>query len=379
MPLPMRANRWTDEILEGFRQRGDPLADETVKNLFQQGQVETANVLLKQLIRNDQLVPEELPEMLREYLLRTARLPDWADPDLVRQGEALFGRYGPQAVVSLFCGALPASYAAAKGVQVIHLTARLATDPFRRIMETAQMLIDVLAPDGLAPGGSGIRSAQKVRLMHAAVRHLLLHSGEWNPEWGHPINQEDLAGTLVDFSYAVIVGLEKLGCTLSRQEQNAYVHCWKVVGHMMGLEAAVLPDDVEDCAALAEVIQRRHFRASPEGQELTRALIQMAEHVTPGDLFDGIAASLMRHILGEEISDMLKVPPADWTRHLIGPLSMLNRASDELGDHSRVVAKISELFGRKLVEGMVWMNRGAGRPPFRIPSTLRESWKVQGR
>jgi hypothetical protein len=375
----MRANRWTDEFLDGFRQRGDPLADETVKNLFQQGQVETANALMKHLIRNDQLVPDALPEMLREYLVRTEALPDWADPGLVRQGEALFGRYGPQAVVSLFCGALPASYAAAKGVQVIHLTARLATDPFRRIMETAQMLVDVLAPDGLAPGGSGIRIAQKVRLMHAAVRHLLLESGQWNPEWGHPINQEDLAGTLADFSYTVILGLEKLGCTLSRQEQNAYLHCWKVVGHLMGLETAVLPDDVEDCAALTAVIQRRHFRASPEGQELTRALIQMAEHVTPGDLFDGLAASLMRHILGEEIADMLAVPPADWTRHLIGPLAMLGKASDELGDRSWVVAKLAEVFGRKLVEGMVWMNRGAGRPPFRIPSTLRESWNVRGR
>ncbi|HEX5749664.1 MAG TPA: oxygenase MpaB family protein [Archangium sp.] len=375
----MRANRWTDDLLDGFRTRGDPLADETVKNLFQQGQVETANALLKQLIRNDQLVPGELPEMLREYLLRTEQLPDWADPALVRHGEALFGRYGPQAVVSLFCGALPASYAAAKGVQVIHLTARLVTDPFRRIMETAQMLIDVLAPDGLAPGGSGIRSAQKVRLMHAAVRHLLLESGQWNPAWGYPINQEDMAGTLVDFSYAVIVGLEKLGCTLSREEQNAYLHCWKVVGHLMGLETVALPEDIEDCAALAEAVQRRHFRASPEGQEMTRALIQMAEHVTPGNLFDGMAASLIRHILGEEVADMLKVPPADWTRYLIGPLAMLGRASDELGDHSRVVARLSEVFGRKLVEGMVWMNRGAGRPPFRIPSTLRESWNVQGR
>jgi mpaB/rubber oxygenase-like protein len=379
MPWPMRANRWTDDLLDGFRLRGDPLADETVKNLFQRGQVETANSLLKQLIRNDQLVPHELPEMLREYLLRTEQLPDWADPELVRHGEALFGRYGPQAVVSLFCGALPASYAAAKGVQVIHLTARLATDPFRRIMETAQMLIDVLAPDGLAPGGSGIRSAQKVRLMHAAVRHLILESGQWNPEWGYPINQEDLAGTLVDFSYAVIVGLEKLGCTLSRQEQNAYLHCWKVVGHLMGMEAAALPEDIEDCAALSEVVQRRHFRASLEGQEMTRALIQMAEHVTPGNLFDGMASSLIRHILGEEIADMLKVPPADWTRHLIGPLAMLGRASDELGDRSTVVARLAEVFGRKLVEGMVWMNRGAGRPPFRIPSTLRESWNVQGR
>ncbi|HYO51517.1 oxygenase MpaB family protein [Archangium sp.] len=375
----MRTHRWTDEFLDGLRQRGDLLADKTVKNLFQQGQVETANGLLKQLIRNDQLVPDTLPPGLREYLRRTEQLPSWADPDLVREGEALFGRYGPQAVVSLFCGALPASYAAAMGVQVIHLTARLATDPFRRIVETAQMLVDVLAPDGLAPGGSGIRTAQKVRLMHAAVRHLLLESGQWNPEWGHPINQEDLAGTLVDFSYAVIVGLEKLGCTLSAREQNAYLHCWRVVGHVMGLEPAAIPEDMEDFAALAEVIQRRHFRASPEGQDLTRALIQMAEHVTPGDLFDGIAASLMRHILGEEIADMLKVPPADWTRHLIGPMALLSKASDELGDRSPAVAKLAEVFGRKLVEGMVWMSRGAGRPPFRIPSALRESWNVQGR
>jgi hypothetical protein len=375
----MHDNRWTDEFLEGFRQKGDPLADETVKNLFRQGQVETANALMKQLIRNDQLVPDTLPAPLREYLVRTERLPSWADPELIRHGESLFGRYGPQAVVSLFCGALPASYAAAKGVRVIHLTARLATNPFRRIMETAQMLVDVLAPGGLEPGGAGIRSAQKVRLMHAAVRHLILESGEWNPEWGHPINQEDLAGTLVDFSYAVVVGMEKLGCTLSKREQDAYFHCWRVVGHVMGLDPAVLPEDMEDCAALAQAVQRRHFRASPEGQELTRALIQMAEHVTPGDLFDGLAASLMRHILGEEIAEMLKVPPADWTRHLIGPLALLGKASDGLGDRSRAVAKLAELFGRKLVEGMVWMNRGAGRPPFRIPQSLRESWNVEGR
>ncbi|PTL80659.1 oxygenase MpaB family protein [Vitiosangium sp. GDMCC 1.1324] len=374
----MGANRWTDEFLDGCRQRGDPLADETVKNLFRQGQVETANALMKQLIRNDQLVPEKLPGLLREYLAQTGGLPSWADPEVMRQGEALFGRYGPQAVVALFCGALPASYAAAKGVQVIHLTARLATDPFRRIMETAQMLVDVLAPGGLEPGGNGLRSAQKVRLMHAAVRHLILESGEWNPEWGHPINQEDLAGTLVDFSYAVVLGLEKLGCTMSEQEQNAYLHCWKVVGHVMGLDPAVIPEDMADCAALAEAVQRRHFRASLEGQELTRALIQMAEHVTPGDLFDGMAASLMRHILGEEIAEMLKVPPADWTRYLIGPMALLGRASDELGDRSRAVAKLAEIFGRKLVEGMVWMNRGAERPPFRIPQMLRDTWRVEG-
>jgi hypothetical protein len=280
-------------------------------------------------------------------------------------------------VVALFCGALPASYAAAQGVQVLHLTSRLATDPHRRIIETSQMLMDVMAPGGLEPGGAGIRTAQKVRLMHAAVRYLILESGRWNPEWGHPINQEDLAGTLSAFSYAVLLGLEKLGCTLSPQEQEAYLHCWKVVVHVMGLEDALQPVDMEECKALSDAIRRRHFRASPEGQEMTRALLQTAAHVTPGNLFDGMAASLIRHILDDEVADLLAVPPADWTRHLIGPLRMVGALADELGDRSPAVAKLAEVFGRKLVEGLIWVDRGPERPPFRIPHALQESWNVR--
>jgi hypothetical protein len=373
----MASNRWTDEFLNRFRQKGDGPADEAVKRLFREGQVESANVLMKDLVRNDQLVPESMPPALREYLHGTDDLPTWADPELIRQGASLFGRYGPQMVVSLFCGALPASYAAAQGVQVLHLTSRLATDSYRRIIETSQMLVDVMSPGGLEPGGLGIRTAQKVRLIHSAVRYLILQSGKWNPEWGHPINQEDLAGTLTAFSHAVLLGLEKLGCTLSPQEQEAYLHCWKVVVHVMGLEAELQPADMEECRALSDAIRRRHFRASPEGQEMTRALIETAEHVTPGNLFDGIAASLIRHILEDDVADLLAVPPADWTRYLIGPLRLVGAIADGLGDNSPAMAKLAEVFGRKLVEGLIWVDRGPDRPPFRIPQALQESWNVR--
>jgi hypothetical protein len=53
-------------------------------------------------------------------------------------------------------------------------THRLINHPFRRIVETAQFVLDVMAPDGLGHSGRGVRSAQKVRLMHAAIRHLIL-------------------------------------------------------------------------------------------------------------------------------------------------------------------------------------------------------------
>ena len=96
--------------------------------------------------------------------------------------------------MSLACASLPACYAARRGVQLLSLTARLQSDPVRRIGETAQLTLDGMAPGGLVPGGRGVRDAQKVRLMHAAVRHLVRDSDVYDPEWGVPINQEDSRG-----------------------------------------------------------------------------------------------------------------------------------------------------------------------------------------
>src|SRR5262245_15657081 len=81
------------------------------------------------------------------------------------------GAMGPEIIMTLFCYGLPSCYAAAKGVQVLALTTRLFSNPTRRVIETAQMVVDVMAPGGLAARGRGIRTAQKVRLMHAAVRY----------------------------------------------------------------------------------------------------------------------------------------------------------------------------------------------------------------
>ena len=45
----------------------------------------------------------------------------------------------------------------------------------QRIFETAQFLFDVLDEESLGEKGRGVRSAQRVRLMHAAIRRLVHH------------------------------------------------------------------------------------------------------------------------------------------------------------------------------------------------------------
>jgi uncharacterized protein (DUF2236 family) len=375
----MNAQPWTNEFLNAMREQCDPLADETVRALFQQGKVPAANALMKQLVVNEQLSVELLAPPLREYFEQSSQLPAWADMGLVQQGEELFGRYGPHIVTALFCASLPSCYAAVKGVQVLHLTARLETDPYRRVVETAQLIVDVMAPGGLALGGRGIRSAQKVRLMHAAVRHLIHQKGEWNAAWGKPINQEDMAATLLTFSTVVLHSLERMGCDLSDTERRAYYHAWRVVGHVMGIDARLMPETPEEGVRFQQLVQSRLFAPSPEGQAMNRALLQLMEHVTPGNLFDSMPGALMRHLLGDTTADLLAVPASGWTRAMMGPLRVLGWVSDEVVDfHGPLAAKLVGMFGRRLVEGLVWVNRGPERVPFRLPTALRSSWNVRG-
>ncbi|MDY7231772.1 oxygenase MpaB family protein [Hyalangium rubrum] len=375
----MKERAWTDDFLNTMREQCDPLADETVRNLFQQGKVPATNALMKQLVVNEQVSLEMLAPPLRDYFEQTGQLPSWAEPRLILQGEELFGRHGPSIVTALFCASLPSCYAASKLVQVLHLTARLESNPYRRIVETMQMIIDVMAPGGLAQGGRGLRSAQKVRLMHAAVRHLILQRGTWNSEWGQPINQEDMAFTLLTFSTIVLRSLDRMGCVLTDAERRAYYHAWRVVGHVMGIDARLMPETPEEGARFEQVLQRRLFGATPEGQMMTRALLQLMEHITPGNLFDGLPATLMRHLMGKDTAEMLAVPASDWTSLLMGPLQALGWVSHEMVDlHGPGAAKLAGMFGRRLVEGLFWVNRGPERVPFRLPTTLRDSWDVRG-
>src|ERR1022692_2275462 len=247
----MDTPRWNDAQLDAMRQTQDPVADPVVAALFAAGKVDAVNSLMRTLVENDGLPPGALPVSVTDYLAATGGLPDWADPAKIAAGERVFWRYGPAMIAILHCYALPFCYAGRKGVQVLALTARLTGNPARRVIETAQMVVDVMRPGGLGAEGSGIRTAQKVRLMHAGVRCLIGQYPGWKPEFDLPINQEDLAGTLLSFSYISLDGLQRLGYVLSNDEIEGYLHAWKVAGHILGIRPEMLPVDYADATAPA--------------------------------------------------------------------------------------------------------------------------------
>ena len=273
------SSRWTDTLLDSMRKLGDPVADAPVAAVLERGGVDAVNAMMQTLVRVDQLVPEALPAEIQDYLGATLPLPEWADMGKIKRGQQLFETWGLQIACCLFCASLPSAYAAAKGVKVLCMTARLDTDARRRVMETGQFLVDVATVGGLDETGKGRRTIQRVRLMHAAVRHLIkarneLTPGMWPADWGTPINQEDLAGTRMSFSYVFSDPMRRLGVRVPAKDVEAYLHLWNVIGHLLGLRDELLVRDIADAADLVDTIRRRQFKASAEGQELTGALIE---------------------------------------------------------------------------------------------------------
>lgn len=389
----MMASRWTDDFLDRMREEGDPLADRTVAAIFERGDLDEVNRLMRTLIRDDGVPSDELPPEVREYLEASSRLPDWMDPAVVERGEELFVDHGITSTVLLSCASLPECYVMKNGIHVLWLTQKLEEHVHRRVLETAQMIMDVMSPGGLGSAGKGLRSAQKVRLMHASIRHLVLQEPEdtepqgrpegfaevlgrhrWNPAYGHPVCQEDMAYTLMTFSWVGVRGLEDLGVALDDADKDAYIHCWNVVGHVMGIRDDLLPADHREAETLFRTIKERQQGATPEGQGMTAALVGFVESLFPR-LLRPVPRLLMRELLGDPTADLLAIPPAGGLqrvvqRLLVGAWRLVDREIGKVDVSHPRLHHLSERLHLELLKKWGAMPRGWQRELFSLPDHL---------
>lgn len=376
---------WTNALLDEARSEGDAVADAAIDELFREGNVDAVNALMRTLVVNDGLPAESLPAAIRDYLSRTAAPADIESTQMA-QAQEIFGVMGPEILAVLGFYSLPADYAAKKGVQVLYRTGRLLTNPTRRVFETTQMVVDVMAPGGLGPHGRGLRSAQKVRLMHAAVRHLLKNDPRqpWDPALGTPINQEDLAGTLMSFSFVVLDGLERLGAELAPEDRDAYFRAWMAIGRIMGVKDELIPETLDECRALTQLIHERQIAGSPEGAALAKALLEGYRGLMPW-LLKGAPLSTIHFFLdrdpftGQNVAELLGLPPANWTRHLVKLVAWFERLFGKRNIHPSLEDQALSYVSRHLIEGLLLVERGGQRAPFSIPDTLQARWGIKAR
>ncbi len=372
-----------------LRSVGDPLADAVVAEHFAGGGPPAA--LFGALVRRTYRPagdPDDPDDPVGRYLAEQPAWPAWADPAVVRRGQQVFERWGPQILPSLLLASLPEAYAAAKGVQVLALTARLATDPRRRLVETTQLTVDAMSVGGLDVGARGYTAVRRVRLMHAAIRYLIAHDPlvthtcdpsvphRWCPGWGTPINQEDLLGTLVTFTTVVLESLERFGVHLPEADAEAYVHAWSLAGHLLGIDPDLLPFDVATARRVQEVVRARQFAASEAGRYMAAALEGLAASQMRPRWLSGLPRTTTRHLVGEHTADLLGLAPADWTRVFFAPARRVLTAMSLQEQHDRLVRGLATRLNRRFVDGFVDVESVGDRATFALPTHLADAWAI---
>ena len=387
---------WTDTFLDGMRHATDEVADTVVAAVYESGKLDAVNRLLTGMLHSDAAPPEGTPQVVDRYLLETAALPDWADPEKVHCAEHLFSQHGLLASAILCCASLPECYLDKEGVPALASTQRLKEHVYRRIWETSHMVISVMQPGGLARGGDGVRACQRVRLMHAAIRQLLLSQGvpvgaddqlghelaamPWDTaKLGKPLNEEDMAYVLLTFSYVGVRGLETLGVEVTHAEREAYVHAWNVVGHLMGIRRGIMAESYEDARWLFEKIKARRKGESPDGKALTKALMDWMDEIMP-PLLKNVPELLICELIGKDDAALLGVRRGAFARLEENVLRTALRAiTDITGDTFEDVPltrHAAEVLFRLLVKKIWRMDRQWHRELFAIPPALQQSWRL---
>lgn len=322
---------YTPESMDSLRLLGDELADATVDTLFARGEVGKFNTLMRYFSTVGQELPEGLPDVAREYLHATATPPAWVDWGEMEKARLFFIDNNVHISTALAFSAMPACYAVPHVAQLLSATHSLEY-PSRRMAETGQFTVYLMRPDAFEAGSRFIPAAQKVRLLHASIRHHMRREGRWDVDaLGTPICQEDMIGGQMMFSIQVLDALHRLGVHMSVDGAESYFYAWRVVGAMLGISPEHAPADVASAREFSDLYMTRHMGPSEEGARLTRQLIELYEEVVPGTLFDPVVGALIRYLVGDTCADWLQVPRTGWdTAVKVSPalLGIIERVED---------------------------------------------------
>ena len=380
---------WTCPQLDEGRHIGDALADAAVAELMGDLEVEDPGWLFHRLVKELNVDIENADTHVQHYLAEARKVPEWADLELIGKGQQWFGEYLVHQFAMLFLTSLPSAYAAAKGAHALVLTGQLTGHVRRRLNETSQFVMDVNSKGAFESGGIAPDRIAHVRLMHAAVRWLINNDRErkylvdsadrqhgvhphpvWAKEWGVPVNQEDLAGTMLTFTTVVFNGLDRCKVQYSDEDRDAYFHLWQVIAAMLGIHPEFIPDDVASAERLQALIWRRQHIHNDAGIELEKALLHAADQGS-GRYLGWLFPAMSRVVMDPGVPDMVGVPPASWSaKAAIGVLEVLTVPWSLLKKDVGPVAHLVGRLGTRLMDHTLSEARHGDRVPFSVPTSL---------
>jgi len=189
----------------------------------------------------------DAPQELRDFFSTVETMPPWVDAELLRRGQRAMRRGGADGMYIARDVSLLGGYQFSGFNKTLLRTGALEKGSNKRFAETMQWAMDVIAEDGLGPLGVGYRSTIRVRLIHAFVRRHVGAMPDWRPdEWGVPVNQTDMAATLIGALIAPPAASLGMGILTAPEDLDAVAHLTRYVGWLIGVEDEWLPHSFRD-------------------------------------------------------------------------------------------------------------------------------------
>ena len=328
------ADRYASLYLES-----DPAADALVTWMSRTGA--PAKKHFEDRLRGGARLKDDAPEALVRFFEPADLLPDWVDFDEIAMGARAYQRFGLMGMIVLSAWSLINGYHSSAAVKPLAFTGQLRHNAQRRLAETARFVSEASQVDGLRRGRPGWEISLRVRLIHAHVRQACLESAGWRTEdWGVPINQADMFGTLLEFSLLMLDGAQRLGFVVNADERKAILALWRYCGHLSGVDPWLLAHlgDETRTRRIAELIRCIQPGPDEDSRELTRQLLKVPGQNAKGKAPTALAVTvsrfhngLARALNGPEIADDLGIPDDLWkyslypVRAVLTPVEWLRR------------------------------------------------------
>jgi hypothetical protein len=189
-----------------------------------------------------------------------------------------------------------------------------------------------------------------------------------------PLSQEHMVGALLTFGHSMLDVLDRLELSYDADDAEAYLHLWSVVGHLLGVRPDLLPIDRATADYVDPLLRQRNLRATPAGQRLTSALLDVLHQCGPDGALGPLPTAAMRMLLGDEVAAMLGLPEADWAEHLLKDLGPIAHFLSLAELHNPAMRGVIRALSRTIMDGFVRAERIGGRPSFAIPELLAAEW-----
>ncbi len=294
---------YTNSLFDQLRQRQDKLADDAVVTLIQHPE-------LVQLINSwesiPNIIPADFPPGLFSYFDFYLN-QDWSsDTAAIKGAQLFFDQKGDLYLAMLGFYALPYCYAFGDGAEVLVRSQRIVNQIGERLGETGSFVLDIFHPGEFNFGHRAILTCAKVRLIHAFSRYFIhKYAKDWNPAFGLPINQEDMLGTNLAFSFIVLRGLTKLGFQPTEQEYSEVLLFWKRIGELMGIDISYWPETSKEAFELDKLIRNRHLKQTDAGRILIERLMGFYKKSIPDPLLQTQVQDIISFFLGKNASKAL--------------------------------------------------------------------------